>query len=456
MSLQSDLADTSDVTKGDALVGFKQSCPGAVPRTVHEKLDETVSPEDFGAVNNDPSMSAQTTAAINAALSCGKPVSFKRGATYFVNDTIVFRANGVYECNHATLKATQDFPETTSDPPGKRSVAKITNTNHVTINNLRIDGDDTAQICLYLSAVIWGTSQIKNVFCEKAVLDGIVAEGTQLAAFEGIVCRRNGRHGMLCAEANAMSVIRSRFVWNGGDGVRIQKGIVDGCSGYTTTRGPSSGSVTFYACVFEKNAGNGVYNYNTTSPVIVEACWLEGNNRGYAVEAPPGSDNWVDGTEGYGIRSNGLTIVKDNLITAGANRAGTSLAILLEDDASGDVANNWFATESGPDGAKHDYVKALCTGCTFSRPNRITDNSTGFILTEIDPNAETAASIPRVVGEELLANPGFESAQPLWDAYIGNSTLVLDATIRHSGTQSLKAGKPFYRRYCRVAPRLRM
>jgi len=52
------LANSSDPTKGDALVAFRQSnssgnLSGAVGRTVHQKLQETVSVKDFGAVGDD-------------------------------------------------------------------------------------------------------------------------------------------------------------------------------------------------------------------------------------------------------------------------------------------------------------------------------------------------------------------------------------------------------------------
>ena len=52
-----DFANTSDVTKGDALVGFKQSnssgvLTGAVAGTVHTKLQEFISAKDFGAIGD--------------------------------------------------------------------------------------------------------------------------------------------------------------------------------------------------------------------------------------------------------------------------------------------------------------------------------------------------------------------------------------------------------------------
>jgi hypothetical protein len=49
-----DLANTTDVTKGDALVGFRQSNPsgallGAVGKTVHQKFQQYINVQDFGA-----------------------------------------------------------------------------------------------------------------------------------------------------------------------------------------------------------------------------------------------------------------------------------------------------------------------------------------------------------------------------------------------------------------------
>lgn len=68
----SNLANTSDPTKGDALVGFRQSnsagnLPGSVGKTVHQKLQEYVSVLDFGAYN-DGTHAAENSIAIQAAI----------------------------------------------------------------------------------------------------------------------------------------------------------------------------------------------------------------------------------------------------------------------------------------------------------------------------------------------------------------------------------------------------
>lgn len=77
-------ANTSDIAKGDALVGFKQSnsagfLTGAVGRTVHQKLQEIVSPQDFGAVGDGV---VDDSAAIQAALATGLQVWFPKGTYY--------------------------------------------------------------------------------------------------------------------------------------------------------------------------------------------------------------------------------------------------------------------------------------------------------------------------------------------------------------------------------------
>lgn len=81
-----DLANTTDPALGDALVGFRQSdssgnLTGAVGRTVHQKLQESVSVLDFGA---DPTGVADSYAAFQAAhdaLVGGDPW---RGGTIYV------------------------------------------------------------------------------------------------------------------------------------------------------------------------------------------------------------------------------------------------------------------------------------------------------------------------------------------------------------------------------------
>jgi hypothetical protein len=88
-----DLANTTDPTLGDALVGFRQSnssgnLTGAVGRTVHQKLQESVSVLDFGA---DPTGVADSLAAFNAAIA-----SFASGAHASQGGTILVPRGNYY------------------------------------------------------------------------------------------------------------------------------------------------------------------------------------------------------------------------------------------------------------------------------------------------------------------------------------------------------------------------
>lgn len=103
-NLADELSSTSDNTKGDALVGFRQSnaagfLANATARTVNDKLQETVSVKDFGAVGDGVT---DDYAAIQAAVAYinsqgGGTLVFPNG-TYFVNhfiDTNPASPNGI-------------------------------------------------------------------------------------------------------------------------------------------------------------------------------------------------------------------------------------------------------------------------------------------------------------------------------------------------------------------------
>lgn len=84
----SNLADTSDVAKGDALVGVKSTLTGGVARTQHGKNAEVVSPFDFmsGAEQNDVTagtlgvdVTTALTAAFAAAVANGLTLQLPRG-----------------------------------------------------------------------------------------------------------------------------------------------------------------------------------------------------------------------------------------------------------------------------------------------------------------------------------------------------------------------------------------
>jgi len=134
------LADSSDPTKGDALIAVKQPLTGAVARTQHDKNVEFVSVLDFGALGNGV---ADDLAALNrASVACaaaGKTLYFPDG-TYGISDTFYFQdgVNAVFAPN-AWLKLLGS-----TATGGAVSVSYPTQTQPVEIHNIGIDCNNVA------------------------------------------------------------------------------------------------------------------------------------------------------------------------------------------------------------------------------------------------------------------------------------------------------------------------
>jgi hypothetical protein len=105
-SFIADLANASDPTKGDALVGFRQSNSGgnltnSVNRTVHTKLQEFISVKDFGAVGDG--VTNDTTAIQNALNFPGRKTVYFPTGTYLINSLEVSVQFTTIQADTATL-----------------------------------------------------------------------------------------------------------------------------------------------------------------------------------------------------------------------------------------------------------------------------------------------------------------------------------------------------------------
>lgn len=93
--IATDLADTLNPNNGDALVGFRQSnssgnLPNAVGRTVHKKLQETVSVKDFGAVGDGVTDDTTAFFAWATALVANNVAGYIPSGKYIIKNKIIF------------------------------------------------------------------------------------------------------------------------------------------------------------------------------------------------------------------------------------------------------------------------------------------------------------------------------------------------------------------------------
>ena len=130
-ALAAELANQSDITLGDAMIGFKQTyslgiMPGAVGKTLNNKLQDLVSVKDFGAKGDgttDDTSAIQ--AAINLACTYGGDVYLPAG-TYKISAALVFTMNSV------TIDPIKR-PSMSGDGMGATSIYQTANANGIEI-----------------------------------------------------------------------------------------------------------------------------------------------------------------------------------------------------------------------------------------------------------------------------------------------------------------------------------
>lgn len=160
--LAQSLANTTNNAKGDALVGFRQSNSsgfllGAVARTVNDKLQETVSVLDFGAVGDGV---ADDTLAIQTALNSTETrrIYFPAGR-YRITSSLVLNQNAILEgCgsndelnnfgfnNITTIEVDGDFDGLTVNPAAPSYYGYITIKN---IKVVKVSGSATLNRGIY-------------------------------------------------------------------------------------------------------------------------------------------------------------------------------------------------------------------------------------------------------------------------------------------------------------------
>lgn len=164
------LASTSDVTKGDAFVGVKSPLTGGTGRTQHQKNQDIVTPQDFGAVGDG---TTNDTTAVQAALSSGREVDLGN-FTYAVTSGL--EVTGTIYSGGATFKFTSNVTTALELSANSNVVGKLTvdvSTISCT-NGILLDG---ANQCTHSSAQRCDTIYLKGKDHTSSV-NGLMLDST--------------------------------------------------------------------------------------------------------------------------------------------------------------------------------------------------------------------------------------------------------------------------------------
>ena len=285
-SLLALLANTSDPTKGDALIGFRQSnasgnLTGSVGRTVHQKLQEVVSVKDFGAVGDWNGVTgADDTAAIQAAvnqLEYGQALYFPPG-TYQITDEITIPA-GVSMSFYGAGSRASIIKQTTSGKSGLVSGNNppTTSTNWFQMRDMALIGNNSdawgfdmngLSRANYINVVFeaWGyTSKTKGCVRIRASLIVVFTNCAFNASNRGIyneetlVTMWNGGGCFGCSfEALYGPAIESNYL----SGLSFVGNTIEACYSGGVRINTGGGGLIFHGNYFEENTtagGAGIY-----------------------------------------------------------------------------------------------------------------------------------------------------------------------------------------------------
>lgn len=144
-----DLANSSDPTKGDALVGFRQSnaggnLAGSVGSTVHKKLQEIINVRDFGAVgDNTTNDSAAFQAAVTALANTESGVINVPPGTYYIATPVALASNVRIQGSGIGMTTLRCAKRTSSNANSFLSQAVFTASgiDNISIYDIAFDGD---------------------------------------------------------------------------------------------------------------------------------------------------------------------------------------------------------------------------------------------------------------------------------------------------------------------------
>lgn len=342
--LAAELSSTSDNTKGDALVGFRQSnaagfLANAIARTVNDKLQETVSVKDFGAVGDgvtDDTGAFQAAAAYINAQSGGKVII--PSGTYIVGQQTFAGVNGlgyayrgadifyaqnctrpvVIESQGATVKLKNNLNFGSFDPVTgavyNPPSMPFVNTNYqastgimfrfsnnasvAIIGALELDGNianavvgglwgDTGRQIVSYGLWAYGNDQFyaENVWAHHSCLDGMASgyngltdESSSHKPFTLVNCvfENNARQGWSITGGRGVTAINCKFNDTGRD-IPFNSAPGAGCD--LEAEGGWVRDVMFLNCEFSNNTGAGlVADSGNTASVTAIRCKFVGTS----------------------------------------------------------------------------------------------------------------------------------------------------------------------------------
>jgi len=267
-----DLANTSDPTLGDALVGFRQSnasgnLTGTVGRTVHQKLQEIISVLDFGA---DSTGATSSTAAFQAALATNKTIYVPAG-TYLITGALQLQ-DGQVVFGDGSSKTILNCSQTSF------SGIFINMGGHTSLQSLALSGSGTAAAT---GVKCWDSSNqygftgyitIKDVNI-SGMLYGLYVNNIFMLDYEIGILTSN-TYGVYIKPAYSVSydsgyvttnTFYKLYIYSNDHGVYGKPTVV-------------SKNVVFRDCVIENNTTTYQAYLDTFNPLIFQNCYFEGSS----------------------------------------------------------------------------------------------------------------------------------------------------------------------------------
>jgi hypothetical protein len=314
------LANTSNPSLGDALVGFRQSnssgnLTGSVGRTVHQKLQESVSVLDFGATGDGTTNdSVAIQAAIDAVNSNGGGTVLFPAGTYrcrSLNMKNNVKLQGTFGA--VTLKLVDGFD---NQVLGNQNQSVPQYKDYFGIEGIIFDGNKANSPRITGAASAVGASAVRYFYAKDCTFQNAVGYGLGL----------QGVPGTSINATQSQVYLENCYFLDNGDG------LISGGDTFDGLDIKSSDQITLIQCYAARNKDKGLNIRGTSVTIIGGACYsnlgsgcevtLNPNGSGVNLVASVfGTSAYSNGGGGFAVTDGGPT---PGTLTAKANLTGIS------------------------------------------------------------------------------------------------------------------------------------